>query len=232
MFSLRPRIPIPPHPRSGRAPRNTYGSRPVEEQFLVVLDRIDDFTQECNYHSDVLTWLATRRINLRRDLSFIASLITLISGGAIWAIVTDVLTSTYLQYASAFFSLAGGLCTLVATHFLDDNQTDRLLRGAGKFRTLGLDAVINLSKPAFIELRTIASDRQLSPGDGSSKSELSEKQSKEFREAADLAWARLAELHKQRQETVEFEQFVKQAEAEHRTHRADPWAGGIHGSDY
>jgi hypothetical protein len=232
MFGLGPRIPLPPDPRRRRAPRDTYGSLPIEEQFLVVFDDVRDFGDECNYYADVLGWLATRRGRLRRNLNFTAGLITLISSGAVWAVVADILTSTYLRYGAAFCTFAGGLCTLITTHFLEDDQAARLLRGAEAFRALGLDAKIDLSEPAFIELTRIAGDRQLSREGPDSKRDLSEEQRKEFRTAGERAYNRLKELKEQRRGVVELEQFVKDAQARYGVQPgkarsqtgADPWA--------
>jgi len=228
MFGLRQRRPIPHDPRGTSAPRDPFDTLPVEERFLAVVEQIRDLARDCDYHSDVLSWLAARRRNLRRDLNFTAGLITLISGGAVWAIITDALTSTSLRYASALCTLAGGLCTLVTTHFLDDDQTERLVRGAGKFRSLGLDAATDLNNPAFIELSEFAAARRTrrrSTAASSEHQELEEEQGRQFREAADLAYAKLAELTKRRHETVEFEPFVKDAQTERRRARHDPWAG-------
>lgn len=209
VFGLGTRIPIPPNLQS--APRNTFGSLPVEERFLAVFEEILRFKRQCDYKSEVLTWLASRRSNLRRHLNFISGLITMISGGAVWAIVTNVLTSTSLQYASAVCSFAGGLCTLITTHFLDNDQTERLLSGVAKFRTLALDASIDLFNPAFIELQRTASARQLSTGP-SAKPDLNDEQRKEFRAAGDLAYTKLADLQKRLHETIEFEQYIQQAQ--------------------
>lgn len=112
MFGLRPKIPIPPNPKGSRVPRDFFANLPVEERFLANFEELRILAEDGDYHAAVLSWLANRRRDLRRDLNFAAGLITLISGGAVGAVVTDLLTSTYIKYAAAISTLAGGLCTL------------------------------------------------------------------------------------------------------------------------
>jgi hypothetical protein len=133
--------------------------------------------------------------------------------------VTDLLTSTYVKYAAAISTLAGGLCTLFTTHFLDDDQIERLLQGGAKFRTIGLDASVHLKNPDFIEMNEIAIARKKQP-----KGELTEDQSKQFREASKVVYVRLTEITNLRHDTAELEQIVKEAQAKYgRARSRDPW---------
>jgi len=219
MFGLRPTIPIPPNPKGSRAPRDFFANLPVEERFLANFEELRVLAEDGDYHAAVLSWLANRRRDLRRDFNFAAGLITLVSGGAVGAVVTDLLTATYIKYASAILTLTGGLCTLITTHFLDDDQIERLLRGAAKFRTIGLDASVYLKNPEFIEMNEIALARKRPP-----KGELTEDQSKRFREASQVVYDKLTEILNLRQDTAELEQLVKEAQAKHgRAKARDPW---------
>jgi hypothetical protein len=185
---------------------------------LGICEDIRDLAVECGHRADVLTWGGVRRRSLRRTCNFTSGLITLLASGAAGAIAANLITDVVLKSISAAAVLFAGLMSLVTTHFLDDNETEKMFEGAAKLRGVQWDAETDLATPEFIELREEAHKRKFAKRGASEQAtptEAPDERDKQFRAGAQLAYSKLSELKRRRVAAVEYENYFVQIRDSH-----------------
>ena len=107
---------------------------------------------------------------------------------------------------------------MMTTHFLDDNETEKLFEGAAKFRGVQWDAELALVTPEFVELMEEAHRRKFpkkSVAGQPAATGPQDERDRQFRAGAQLAYGKLTELKRRRSDAVEYEHYFTELRDAH-----------------
>ena len=106
-----------------------------------------ELNKDAHDNSVALVDRARRTVTLSRTLHIVSGILALVSGSAITAIATKVLSADSWQAVSAGVAFLSGIVTLLTTTFFQDREIRQMYELAGKFLAIREEGSAALQRP-------------------------------------------------------------------------------------